>query len=143
LEDAAQDIPLEKGPYASLLEKIGRLRERLPGRIEYSPVRIALITARNSPAEIRVIKTLRSWGVYIDECFFLGDVAKDKVLQAFRPHIFFDDQDIHLEKEERLVPSGKVPYASTSPLAATPPSALGLCTKQGRRIERVESVSSV
>jgi 5'-nucleotidase len=65
---------------------------------------------------MRVIKTLRHWGVYVDEAFFLGGVGKEKVLKAFRPHIFFDDQDVHLESASTIVPSGKVPYPSESPL---------------------------
>lgn len=116
LEDQSKDVPLQEGPYAVLLKKLARLQERIPVRVEYSPVRIALVTARNSPAEIRVIKTLRDWGVYVDECFFLGGLEKTKVLKAFRPHIFFDDQDIHLEKAAEIVPSGKVPYPTGSPL---------------------------
>ena len=115
-EDAAQDHPLVEGPYALLLKKLARLQERLPGRIEFSPVRIALVTARNSPAEMRAIKTLRHWGVYVDEAFFLGGLGKHRVLEAFKPHIFFDDQDVHLEKAAGVVPSGKVPYRSDSPL---------------------------
>ncbi len=115
-EDLAQDNPLPEGPYATLLKKLARLQERLPVQIEYSPVRIALVTARNSPAEMRAIKTLRHWGVYVNEAFFLGGLGKHQVLEAFKPHIFFDDQDIHLEKASRVVPSGKVPYRSDSPL---------------------------
>ncbi|RYV01890.1 5'-nucleotidase [Shewanella sp. OPT22] len=117
-EDALQDMPMDEGPYASLLIKLSKLQDRLPMKVEYSPVRIAIVTARNSPSEMRVIKTLRHWGVYVDEAFFLGGVGKDKVLQAFKPHIFFDDQDVHLDSAANLVPSGKVPYLSTSPLAA-------------------------
>ncbi|PHS64300.1 MAG: 5'-nucleotidase [Thalassobium sp.] len=116
-EDANQNIPMAEGPYASLLRKLAKLQERLPIRVEYSPIRIALVTARNSPSEMRVIKTLRAWGVYVDEAFFLGGVSKDKVLKAFRPHIFFDDQDVHLEAAANIVPSGKVPYLSSSKLA--------------------------
>lgn len=116
VEDLDQDKPLGEGPYASLLVKISRLQDRLTGAVEMSPVRIALVTARNSPAEMRVIKTLRHWGVYIDEAFFLGGVEKTKVLRAFRPHIFFDDQDVHLEDASKFVPSGKVPYQSASQL---------------------------
>ena len=115
-EDAAQDTPLPEGPYAMLLKKLARLQERIPGRIEYSPVRIAIVTARSSPAEMRVIKTLRHWGVYVDEAFFLGGVDKSQVLSAFKPHIFFDDQDIHLQAASGRVPSGKVPYPTNSPL---------------------------
>lgn len=116
VEDLQQDNPLEEGPYASLLIKLSKLQDRLPGLVEFSPIRIALVTARSSPAEMRVIKTLRHWGVYVDEAFFLGGVEKTKVLQAFRPHIFFDDQDVHLEKASKYVPSGKVPYPSNSKL---------------------------
>ena len=116
-EDANQDIPMEEGPYAALLHKLSRLQDRLPIRVEYSPVRIALVTARNSPSEMRVIKTLRHWGVYVDEAFFLGGVEKTKVLKAFRPHIFFDDQDVHLDAAASIVPSGKVPYLSDSALS--------------------------
>lgn len=116
-EDEKQNIPMEEGPYASLLKKLSTLQDRLPMRVEYSPVRIAIVTARNSPSEMRVIKTLRSWGVYVDEAFFLGGVEKTKVLKAFRPHIFFDDQDVHLDKAANLVPSGKVPYSSSSELS--------------------------
>ncbi|MDP2850237.1 MAG: 5'-nucleotidase [Sulfuricurvum sp.] len=113
-EDAAQNTPLGEGPYATLLKKLSRLQDRLPIRVEYSPIRIAIVTARNSPAEMRVIKTLREWGVYVDEAFFLGGVEKSRVLKAFKPHIFFDDQDVHLDSASQDVPSGKVPYYSDS-----------------------------
>lgn len=116
-EDRDQDIPLPEGPYASFLKKLSNLQDRLPFRVEYSPVRIALVTARNSPSEMRVIKTLRAWGVYVDEAFFLGGVEKRKVPEAFNPHIFFDDQDVHLDSAANIVPSGKVPYSSESPMS--------------------------
>ncbi|MBU2115148.1 MAG: 5'-nucleotidase [Gammaproteobacteria bacterium] len=119
-EDAMQDTPMEEGPYATLLKKLAKLQDRLPMRVEYSPVRIAIVTARNSPSEMRVIKTLRAWGVYVDEAFFLGGLEKGKVLKAFKPHIFFDDQDVHLDAAANLVPSGKVPYLSSSQLSAMP-----------------------
>ncbi|MDT4291208.1 5'-nucleotidase [Methylomonas sp. MO1] len=115
-EDSKKDIPMQEGPYTSLLKKLSRLQERLPFSVEYSPVRIAIVTARNAPAEMRVIKTLRHWGVYVDEVFFLGGLEKAKVLRAFKPHIFFDDQDLHLEPASNYIPAGKVPYSSDSPL---------------------------
>ncbi len=119
-ENEKHNEPLSEGPYATLLKKLSRLQDRLPMRVEYSPVRIALVTARNSPAELRVIKTLRHWGVYVDEAFFLGGVGKSKVLDAFKPHIFFDDQEVHLTEASRSVPSGRVPYSSESPLNIPP-----------------------
>jgi 5'-nucleotidase len=107
---------MQEGPYAALLKKLSRLQERLTFSVEYSPVRISIVTARNTPAEMRVIKTLRHWGVYVDEIFFLGGLEKTNVLEAFHPHIFFDDQDLHIENASKVVPAGKVPYPSNSPL---------------------------
>ncbi len=115
-EDLQQNEPMKEGPYAALLKKLARLQERLPFSIERSPVRISIVTARSAPAEMRVIKTLRHWGVYVDEIFFMGGLEKTKILEAFHPHIFFDDQDLHLENAAKVVPSGKVPYLSTSSL---------------------------
>jgi len=96
----------------------GYMQERLPTRIEYTPVRLALVTSRDSPAELRVIKTLREWGVYVDLAFFLGGVDKGPVLESFNPHIFFDDQDVHVESASERVPTGKVLYRSDSRLRA-------------------------
>jgi len=115
-EDKNKDNPMKEGPYAALLKKLATLQERLPFSIELSPIRIAIVTARSAPAEMRVVKTLRHWGIYIDEIFFLGGLEKTDILKAFRPHIFFDDQDLHLEKAANFVPSGKVPYHSSSKL---------------------------
>ena len=115
-EKNSQNIPMQEGPFASFLKKLAKLQERLPMKMEYSPVRIALVTARNSPSDIRVIKTLRDWGVYVDEAFFLGGIEKSKILQAFGAHIFFDDQDVHLETSSMVVPCGKVLYPTSSVL---------------------------
>jgi 5'-nucleotidase len=55
-------------------------------------------------------------------------MQKTKVVKAFRPHIFFDDQDLHLEPAATHVPAGRVPYRSDSPLHPQPalPAALPL-----------------
>lgn len=108
------DVPLEAGPFAKLLITLSYLQRHFAP--EPSPVRIAIVTARNSPAHERVIQTLRRWGVHVDEAFFLGGVSKDEVLGAFGAHIFFDDQDVHLADASKVVPSAKVPYKSDSPL---------------------------
>jgi 5'-nucleotidase len=121
-EDAQQDVPMSQGPYASLLQKLSRLQTRLPFGVEFSPVHIAVVTARNAPAEMRVIKTLRKWGIYVNEMFFLGGVDKAKILRALRPHVFFDDQDLHLDAAAKHVPACKVPYRSGSALTEPPPN---------------------
>jgi len=115
-EDESQNIPMNEGPFASFLKKLAKLQERLPMKTEYSPVRIAIVTARNAPSDLRVIKTLRHWGVYVDEAFFLGGIDKSKILKSFKAHIFFDDQDVHLKTSSLVVPSGKVLYPSKSKL---------------------------
>lgn len=116
LENEKQHEPLKDGPYAVLLRKLARLQQGLPFGADISPVRIAVVTARSAPAEMRVIHTLRHWGVYVNEIFFLGGVPKTKIVKAFRAHLFFDDQDLHLDPAARHVPSGRVPYRSSSPL---------------------------
>ena len=108
--------PLSEGPFAKLLKTLSTIQKGLG---EDRPVRIAIVTARNSPAHERVIRTLRAWDVSVDEAFFLGGLNKDEVLKAFRPHIFFDDQDRHVERASKVVPSARVPYKSGSPLKGT------------------------
>lgn len=117
-EKANVNVPLMDGPYAKLLKMLSKIQRKMNTGVELSPLRIAIVTARNSPSHMRVIKTLRDWDVYVDEAFFLGGISKDKVLKAFRAHIFFDDQDAHLKGASLLVPSGKVPYKTNSKLKA-------------------------
>jgi len=115
-EKEHEDDPLNEGPFAKLLIKLSKIQEHLPMQVEYSPLRLAIVTARNAPSHKRVIKTLRKWNVYVDEVYFLGGLSKDKVLQAFGAHIFFDDQDTHLGPASQVVPSAKVLYGSNSEL---------------------------
>ena len=105
---------MKEGPFAKLLIKLSTIQEHLPMGVEMSPLRLAIITARSAPSHLRVINTLREWGVYIDEVHFLGGLSKDKILATFGAHIFFDDQEAHLGPASKVVPSGKVPYATGS-----------------------------
>jgi len=99
--------PLPEGPFAKLLKSLADVRATHDPQIP--TIRTALVTARNSPAHERVIRTLMEWGVSIDETFFLGGMSKEKVLQAFRPHMFFDDQPDHCDTASGRVPTGRVP----------------------------------
>ncbi|WP_299188815.1 5'-nucleotidase [uncultured Psychrobacter sp.] len=117
-EARMHDLPIEKGPYAELLIKLSSLQERLPARLTHCPIKIALVTARNAPADLRAIKTLREWGVDVDMAFFLGGLEKTAVLKTFAPHIFFDDSIQHIDAARRFVPTALVPYHSTSLLHA-------------------------
>jgi 5'-nucleotidase len=119
-EKANIKIPLAEGPYAKLLKMLSRIQEKMHTGVDRSPLRIAIVTARNSPSHMRVINTLREWNVYVDEAFFLGGVSKDKILEAFQAHIFFDDQELHLAPASKLVPTARVPYCSDSPMRKLP-----------------------
>ncbi len=103
------DVPLREGPFANFLRTIAHIQSLFSDR-EHSPIRTALVTARNAPAHERAIKTLREWNVRVDEAFFLGGVSKTEVLSAFGAHIFFDDQALHAEPASEVVPSAVVPY---------------------------------
>lgn len=108
------DDPMKEGPFAKFLRIIADLQSTLGD--EQSFIRTALVTARNAPSHERVIKTLREWGVRIDEMFFLGGISKTPILKAFGAQIFFDDQKIYTEAASSMVPSGTVPYTSDSEL---------------------------
>ena len=103
------DIPMEEGPFARFLKTIAHIQSKFENQ-HSSPIRTALVTSRGAPAHERAIKTLRQWGVRVDEAFFLGGVSKRDVLSAFGAHIFFDDQMVHAEHAAELVPSAVVPY---------------------------------
>ncbi|MFC6382198.1 5'-nucleotidase [Psychrobacter glacincola] len=117
-EATMRDLPIEKGPYAELLIKLSKMQERLPASLHSCPMKIALVTARNAPADLRAIKTLREWGVNVDMAFFLGGLEKTAVLKTFAPHIFFDDSVKHIDAARSFVPTALVPYHSTSLLHA-------------------------
>jgi 5'-nucleotidase len=105
-EKANAQKPLPDGPFAPLLRTLSALQA--DPSFARPPIRLALITARNMPAHERVIRTLLAWNVRIDEAFFMGSAGKTRILEAFRPHIFFDDQDTHCEPASKLVPTAKV-----------------------------------
>ena len=117
--------PLRGGPLARFFREISRLQkfERAKQKEDSSHrsrLRTAIVTARNAPAHKRVVATLRTWGIDVDEVFFLGGITKSRVLDIFRPHIFFDDQLQHIEGAG-ATPSAHVPFgvANNLPLPVT------------------------
>ncbi len=100
--------PLAEGPFAKFLKKLSDLQRELG--TEKSPIRTALVTSRCAPAHERVLRTMRSWNVRVDEAFFLGGLEKRDVLKAFGAQIFFDDQSIHTASAAQSVPAARVPY---------------------------------
>lgn len=122
-EAELERVPLEPGPFAPVLQWMGKLQVALKAAQTSFQVRTAIITARNQSAINRVILTMRHWNVRVDEAHFLGADKKDAVLEAFRPHIFFDDQ---LKNVTGVVPSGHVLFGiknelkDVAPLPVTP-----------------------
>ena len=106
-QDKAQ-IPLQKGPFANFLMTLSNIQARFPAGD--SPIRTALVTSRNAKALERPLRTLRDWGVRVDEAFFLGGVQKKEFMASFGAHIFFDDQHAHADPANEVVPSALVPY---------------------------------
>ena len=108
-ERSQADVPMQEGPFANFLTTIAHIQSKF-SQFATPPIRTALVTSRNAPAHERAIKTLRKWGVRVDEAFFLGGVSKKEVLSAYGAHIFFDDQYAHAAPASEVVPSAVVPY---------------------------------
>lgn len=102
------EIPLSPGPFKHFLEAITTIQNAFKD-CETKPIRTALVTARSAPAHKRAIKTLRNWGVGVDEAFFLGGLDKVPVLRQFKPHIYFDDQEGYCMPAANVIPTGHVP----------------------------------
>ena len=114
-ETLRQDIPHTPGPLKAFLKRIAAIQqleeEKRVLEPDYQPIlRVSIVTARNAPAHKRVINTMRHWGITVNEAFFMGGVEKAKVLDIMQPHIFFDDQKLHLEPAAARLPSVHIPF---------------------------------
>jgi 5'-nucleotidase len=107
-EREAAHRPLDPGPFKSFLEGLQAIQAA--SEADRSLVRTALVTARSAPAHERVVRTLRHWGVRVDEALFLGGKDKGAFLKAFRADFFFDDQQVHCVSAAREVATGHVPH---------------------------------
>ena len=100
--------PLAPGPFKQFLHKVVMLQQALQQDNTYR-IRTALITARSAPAHHRVITTMRSWKLAVDESVFLGGTSKKDFIHAFKADIFFDDQPDNCSDASDVVTSGHVP----------------------------------
>lgn len=107
-ETSAANEPLPGGPFKPFLEALTRIQAEFDPA--HCPIRTALVTARGAPAHERVIRTLRLWGIRIDEALFLGGMDKAEFLRAFKTDFFFDDQQSHIGKAAGIVSAGHVPH---------------------------------
>ncbi|TKS76284.1 Cytosolic 5'-nucleotidase 1B [Collichthys lucidus] len=113
-EKEFENKPLAQGPLKCFLEALGKLQRKFYAKNERlnCPIRTFLVTARSAASSgARVLKTLRSWGLEIDEALFLAGAPKGPLLQKIKPHIYFDDQMFHIEGAKELgTISAHVPY---------------------------------
>jgi 5'-nucleotidase len=111
--------PHKPGPLADFFKKLA-LFQKLETRKEnifpnYKKIlRTSIITARNAPSHERAINTLTNWGVTVDELFLMGGVDKSRILNVVKPHIYFDDQLAHLNKETTKIPLVHIPFGITN-----------------------------
>ena len=104
--------PMISGPFKPFLAALHELQQEFGGGD--CPIRTALVTARSAPAHERVIKTLRSWGIRLNESLFLGGMKKSEFLGAYRADVFFDDQAEHCRLARDIVTTGHVPNGVTN-----------------------------
>lgn len=108
-EQQTAKAPLSGGPFKDFLVALNQLQTEYASDDEV-PIRTALVTARSAPAHERVIRTLRTWGIRIDEAIFLGGMDKGPFLKAFGADVFFDDQQGHCDSAREHVATGHVPH---------------------------------
>ena len=118
-EKTKKEILHNPGPLINFIHRLVQIQkiehERIKMDSTYKAIlKIALVTARNAPSHERAIRTLRELGIEINEAFFLGGIDKNKVLEIMKPHIFFDDQELHLEKCSKILPSVHIPFGITN-----------------------------
>lgn len=106
--------PLSGGPFRGFLSALHDLQAAFPAGKD-APIRTALVTARSAPAHERVIRTLREWGVRLDEALFLGGRHKGPFLEAFGADIFFDDSQHNIDSARLHVATGHVPHGVANP----------------------------
>lgn len=106
--------PLSNGPLEPLLKRISSFqileKKIASNNPTYMPIlQTAIVTAKNAPAHERVLTTLKDWNIEVDQIFFLGGMDKSRILKIMKPHIFFDDQMIHLENLGNI-PAVHIPF---------------------------------
>jgi 5'-nucleotidase len=106
---------LNPGPLADFFKKLSFFQKLESKKEEKDPnykkiLKTAIITARNAPAHERAINTLKKWGVTVDEMFLLGGVEKKRILDIMKPHLYFDDQLVHLDESIHNIPLVHIPF---------------------------------
>ncbi|XP_044282058.1 cytosolic 5'-nucleotidase 1A-like [Varanus komodoensis] len=108
-EKSMEAVPMGEGPLKAFALSLGKMRKKFDQ--EDSPIRTYLVTARSGrDMGTRAIKTLREWGLAIDEAFFMDGAPKGPILSKIQPHIFFDDGLHNIQGAQDIgIPSALVP----------------------------------
>ncbi|XP_053108162.1 cytosolic 5'-nucleotidase 1A-like [Hemicordylus capensis] len=109
-EKHMENVPMGEGPLKTFALHLGKMRKMFDQGD--SPIRTYLVTARSGrDMGIRAIKTLREWGLAIDEAFFMDGAPKGPILSKIQPHIFFDDGLHNIQGARDVgIPSALVPW---------------------------------
>ncbi|NXW00006.1 5NT1A nucleotidase, partial [Fregetta grallaria] len=108
-ERAMEAVPMGEGPLKAFAMHLGKIRKKFSQ--ENSPIRTYLVAACSGrDMGIRAVKTLRQWGLTIDEAFFMDGAPKGPILTQIQPHIFFDNGLHNIQGAQDVgVPSAWVP----------------------------------
>ncbi|XP_048463112.1 cytosolic 5'-nucleotidase 1A-like [Rhincodon typus] len=108
-EKDMEHVPIGEGPLKKFAMILGEMKKKFSP--ENDPICTYLVTARSgNKLGIRAIKTLRSWGLKIDEAFFMAGSPKGPLLAHIQPHIFFDDNARNIKgAREYGIPAAFVP----------------------------------
>lgn len=103
------------GPLKSFVDRIYQIQKLeqiyAESNSAYTPrLNVAIVTARSAPAHKRVINTMRAWNIHPNQAFFMGGNDKSAVLGQYKPHMFFDDQRVHLDRSSSVAPAVHVPF---------------------------------
>lgn len=115
--------PLGAGPLTPLLHRISQFQKLDAQRVlndasKKRLLRVSIVTARSAPAHERLVNTLSALGMEADEVFLMGGIEKKRVLDVLKPHLFFDDQLVHLTPVAQSTPSVHIPFGVANRHAA-------------------------
>ncbi|XP_076861716.1 cytosolic 5'-nucleotidase 1B isoform X2 [Brachyhypopomus gauderio] len=85
-----QNFKAAKGCIREFAVRIGEMRRRFG--YESSPLHTSLMTVWSSrDVCVSALKTLRGWGLDVDEAFCLAGAPRGRILSLLQPHIVWDD----------------------------------------------------
>lgn len=114
-EEENATLPLDTGPMYPFIEGLSRIQNAEEKYAEthkeyMRKLKIAIITARSARAGVRTMNTLDSWGISVDNAFYMGGHDKVPILSAYRPHLFLDDSPSNTAMARTAATSVHVPF---------------------------------